>query len=83
MSNRKKRKSIRRALKSQQCYLCGKYGDTAEEGIMTRDHVPPHGLSPLSPASDFLLLPAHITCNNHYSVQEQRVITFLAVGMWV
>jgi hypothetical protein len=45
---------------------------------MTRDHVPPHGLSPLSPASDFLLLPAHITCNNHYSVQEQRVITFLA-----
>ncbi|SRR6266487_3626332 len=78
MSKRKKRKSIRRALQSQQCYLCGKYGDTEEEDIMTQDHVPPHGLSPLSPDSDFLLLPAHMTCNNHYSVQERRVITFLA-----
>lgn len=78
MSKRNKNKTIRHALKSQQCYLCGKYGDTVEEGIMTQDHVPPHGLSPLSPDSDFLLLPAHVACNNRYSVQEQRVITFLA-----
>lgn len=45
---------------------------------MTQDHVPPRGLSPLSPDSDFLLLPAHSACNNRYSVQERRVITFLA-----
>jgi hypothetical protein len=78
MSKRMKRKAIRRALKGQQCYLCGKYGETEEEGIITQDHLPPHGLSPLSPDSDFLLLPAHSMCNNRYSVQERRVITFLS-----
>jgi hypothetical protein len=69
MSKRQKRKAIRRALKDQQCYLCGKYGETAEVGAMTQDHVPPHGLSPFSPDSHFLS-----GTEGHY---------FSRVGMWV
>jgi hypothetical protein len=73
--NSKKRKAIFRRIKDKPCYLCGVIPET--EGL-TADHVPPQGLSPLSPNSDFLLLPAHKSCNNKYSDQEEKFIAYLA-----
>jgi hypothetical protein len=73
--NSKKRKAILRKLKDMPCYLCGV---VPEQGELTVDHVPPHGLAPLSPNSDFLLLPSHKSCNNRYSDQEAKFIAYLA-----
>lgn len=81
--SRKKRKKNRRELEGKQCYLCGEFGDILtdipEEGRLTFEHVLPHGLSPLSPRSAFLLLPAHMVCNNKYSDQERKFIAYLAM----
>lgn len=73
--NSKKRNAILRKLKGKPCYLCGAIPVKEE---LTADHIPPQGLSPLSPNSDFLLLPAHKSCNNMYSVQEEKFIAYLA-----
>lgn len=82
--SRKKRKTIRRELEGKQCYLSGEVGDILtdipEEGRLTVDHVPPYGLSPLSPYSTFLLLPAHNACNKKYSDQERKFIAYLAMA---
>lgn len=67
----------RRRLKEQPCYLCGAIPAWED---LTVDHVPPHGLSPLSPDSDFLLLPAHKSCNNKASDQERKFIHYLAMA---
>lgn len=71
----KKRKAILRQWKDLPCYLCGVI---PAEDELTIDHVPPHGLSPNAPQSDFLFLPAHKSCNNKYSSQEERFIAYLA-----
>ena len=73
--NSKKRKAILRRLEGKPCHLCGVIPVKNE---LTTDHVPPQGLSPLSPNSDFLLLPAHKSCNNKYSSQEEIFIVYLA-----
>ncbi len=73
--NSKKRKAILRKLKGNPCYLCDAIPEKEE---LTADHIPPQGLSPLSPNSDFLLLPAHKSCNNKYSDQEEKFIAYLA-----
>jgi hypothetical protein len=82
--SRKKRKTIRRELEGKRCYLCGEFGDILtdipDEGRLTVDHVPPYGLSPNSPNSAFLFLPAHVSCNNKYSDQERKFIAYLAMA---
>jgi len=62
-------------MKGMSCYLCGAI---PEEEELTVDHIPPQGLSPLSSNSDFLLLPAHKSCKNKYSGQEEKFIAYLA-----
>jgi len=73
--NGKKRKAILRKLRGKPCYICGIIPEKEE---LTADHLPPQGLSPHSPNSDFLLLPAHKSCNNMYSNQEEKFIAYLA-----
>ncbi len=75
--NSKKRRAIFRKVKNMPCYLCGAIPEKEE---LTVDHVPPQGLSPHSPDTTFLLLPAHQLCNHKYADQEQKFIAYLAMA---
>lgn len=66
--------TTRRKKRPKLCYLCGK------PNTDTKDHVPPRGIFPAKPNGQLLTVPAHRSCNEKYSGDDELFRNLIIAG---